>query len=146
VSHDRRFLDNVVTSTIAFEGDGRWQEYVGGYADWLRQAAARDRATVQSSTVRGAPGSPGPTGAPVSTAKRKLSYNEQREFEALPERIAALEEEQKTLETRSAAPEFYKEGAEAIRTVMTRLETIGNELHVAYERWLELEALATKSS
>jgi ATP-binding cassette subfamily F protein uup len=148
VSHDRRFLDNVVTSTIAFEGDGRWQEYVGGYADWLRQSAS-SRAFVQEPLAR--EGRTQQSQAPVasagdrqSSAKRKLSYKEQREFEALPERIAALEDEQKTLEARSAAPEFYKEGAEAIRAVLERLAAINNELHVAYERWLELESVGSQ--
>jgi ATP-binding cassette subfamily F protein uup len=148
VSHDRRFLDNVVTSTIAFEGDGRWQEYVGGYADWLRQSTS-SRAFVQEPLAK--EGRTQQSQAPVASAgdrqsfaKRKLSYKEQREFEALPERIAALEDEQKTLEARSAAPEFYKEGAEAIRTVLERLEGINNELHIAYERWLELESVGSQ--
>jgi ATP-binding cassette subfamily F protein uup len=160
VSHDRRFLDNVVTSTIAFEGDGRWHEYVGGYADWLRQtagrrgaAAAAARAPAPMAPARArAPMAPARARAPMAparapaeaVARRKLSYNEQREYDALPARIAALEEEQKALETRSAAPEFYKEGADAIRTVLERLETIGNELHVAYERWMELEAVVSQ--
>ena len=149
VSHDRRFLDNVVTSTIAFEGNARWQEYVGGYADWLRQSASQGDARVSGVT-----GSPvhGFTSSPVQESKeagghparKKLSYKEQREYDALPERIAALEEEQRTLEARSGAPEFYKEGAESIRAVMARIEAISNELHVAYERWLELEAVASQ--
>ncbi|HUE87107.1 MAG TPA: ATP-binding cassette domain-containing protein [Vicinamibacterales bacterium] len=150
VSHDRRFLDNVVTSTIAFEGQGRWLEYVGGYHDWLRQRGS----TVQGFAVHGpeghdspvrasaAPASPAP--APPAAAKRKLSYKDQRELEALPATIAALEEEQKTLEARAAAPEFYKEGADAIRGVLERIEAVGNDLHVAYERWVELEAMASQ--
>jgi ABC transport system ATP-binding/permease protein len=140
VSHDRRFLDNVVTSTIACEGGGTWREYVGGYTDWLRQKSEFQGSTIpefQGSTVPEFQGSKGP-----ELVKRKLSYNEQREFAALPDRIAALEAEQKTLEARSAAPEFYKEGAEAIGTVLSRLQDINNELHVAYERWLELEAVS----
>jgi ATP-binding cassette subfamily F protein uup len=171
VSHDRRFLDNVVTSTIAFEGDGVWQEYVGGYTDWLRQRATRvlprvgsaagtagsgsNRApsasggssagAVSASAAVGADGA-SRAGSPVAqpAARRKLSYKEQREYESLPARIAALEEEQKTLEARSAAAEFYKEGSEQIRAVMERLAAIGDELHVAYERWLELESVASQ--
>ena len=166
VSHDRRFLDNVVTSTIAFEGDGVWQEYVGGYTDWLRQRASpnvvargagasgagasapgtrsapgagSERGAVSETDAAGVPGAPAP-----STARRKLSYKEQREYESLPARIATLEEEQKTLEARTAAPEFYKEGSEQIRAVMERLAAIGDELHVAYERWLELESVASQ--
>ena len=145
VSHDRRFLDNVVTSTIAFEGEGRWQEYVGGYNDWLRQrsAVAGVRGTTETSTTRRAvEREAGPP--PAAATRRKLSYKEQREYEGLPARIAALEDEQKALEARSADPGFYKEGAEAIRAVLERIEAVGNELHVAYERWLELESIASQ--
>jgi ATP-binding cassette subfamily F protein uup len=147
VSHDRRFLDNVVTSTIALEGAGEWREYVGGYADWVRQRGSgvpKFRGSgvpeFQGSEVPGFSGSgePPPSSAAV---RRRLSYNEQREFASLPGRIAALEIEQKTLEARSAAPDFYKERANDIRAVLGRLEEINNELHVAYERWLELEAV-----
>jgi ATP-binding cassette subfamily F protein uup len=144
VSHDRRFLDNVVTSTIAFEGEGRWQEYVGGYHDWLRQ---RPRAGADSPAAGHGPADENQKETPaplVPPAKRKLSYKEQRELEALPARIAALEEEQKALEARAAAPDFYKEGADVIRTVLDRSEAVGMELHVAYERWLELEAIASQ--
>jgi ATP-binding cassette subfamily F protein uup len=151
VSHDRRFLDNVVTSTIAFEGEGRWQEYVGGYGDWLRQRGSRVHgftgSQVQGSRVQGSrvQGS-GVQGSKVlegaTTVKRKLSYKEQRELEALPARIAALEEEQKALEARTVAPEFYQEGAETIRAVLERSEAVSMEVHVAYERWLELEAVS----
>jgi ABC transport system ATP-binding/permease protein len=139
VSHDRRFLDNVVTSTIAFEGHGRWQEYVGGYADWLRQSRASPVAPVAALVSAPAAGT-----ANAPAASRKLSYKERREYEALPARIAALEDEHKALEARSASPEFYKEGADAIRAVLSRIEAVGNELHVAYERWLELESIATR--
>lgn len=174
VSHDRRFLDNVVTSTIAWEGDARWQEYVGGYQDWLRQrsvtapasargmagaspalgsvtaaAASSDHAASAGSSDEAAraTSSVGTTiekgGARAAApAKRKLSYKEQREYEALPARIAALEDEQKTLEARVAAAGFYKEGAETIREVLDRTASLSDELHVAYERWLELEALS----
>ena len=149
VSHDRRFLDNVVTSTIAFEGNGRWQEYVGGYADWLRQSASRSPvhgsepggSAVEEPTVHHSPTQTA-TGVSVERAtKRKLSYKEQRELQALPERIAALEEEQKVLEARAASPDFYKEGGDTIRVVLERIEALGHELHVAYERWLELESI-----
>jgi ATP-binding cassette subfamily F protein uup len=136
VSHDRRFLDNVVTSTIAFEGNGRVAEYVGGYEDWLRQ---RPPAGALS------PGGPD-TDARVArgfspAAKRKLTYNEQREFEALPSRIAQLEAEQQELRARSAGPGFYKEGAEAIRTVIARLEALDSLLDSAYGRWNDLDSI-----
>ena len=140
VSHDRRFLDNVVTSTIANEGDGRWQEYVGGYTDYERQRPAPDlpeavpgRAGGSSARVASAAGE--------SAARRRLSFKEQRELAALPALITTLEEEQRTLEARATGPDFYKEGGAAIRDVLARLEAIGNELHVAYERWLELDSI-----
>ena len=158
VSHDRRFLDNVVTSTIAFEGGGQVREYVGGYQDWLRQTASSPARPPRppspllqgavsqqlSSAVRRAEASPpSPAGGalPGVAAKRKLSFKEQRELAALPDRIASLEAEQKDLEERSHSPAFYKEGADAIRAALTRLEAVRNELHVAYERWLELDAI-----
>ena len=83
----------------------------------------------------------GPSAPLVAPRRRKLTYNEQRELESLPARIAALEDEQKTLEARALAPEFYKEGGDTIRAVLERTEALGNELHVAYERWLELESI-----
>ncbi len=140
VSHDRVFLDNVVTSTIVFEGDGRVEEYVGGYADWLRQ-----RRKVESAPAAGARTSSAPVPAPgpptqSSAAARKLSYKEQRELEALPGRIEALESEHAQLQAAMAAPEFYKEGADAIAKAMARNGAVEEELLVAYERWDELEA------
>jgi ATP-binding cassette subfamily F protein uup len=142
VSHDRRFLDNVVTSTIAFEGDGRVQEYVGGYEDWLRQ---RPRPAVAAGGAAAQKPGPttdaGPTTGPTTAAKRKLTFNEQRELERLPAHIAALEAEQKELEARSAAPDFYKEGAEEIRGVLARIDSINGDLLAAYERWDLLDSI-----
>jgi ATP-binding cassette subfamily F protein uup len=152
VSHDRRFLDNVVTSTIAHEGDGRWQEYVGGYTDYERQRPApAARMATAASAAPSAPSAPNAPNAPnapsalsaASAPRRKLSFKEQRELASLPDRITTLEEEQRTLEARATAADFYKEGA-AIRDVLARLEAVGNELHVAYERWLELESIGTQ--
>jgi ATP-binding cassette subfamily F protein uup len=143
VSHDRRFLDNVVTSTIAHEGDGRWQEYVGGYTDYERQRPApAARMATAASAASAAPSAPNALSA-ASAPRRKLSFKEQRELASLPDRITTLEEEQRTLEARATAADFYKEGA-AIRDVLARLEAVGNELHVAYERWLELESIGTQ--
>jgi ATP-binding cassette subfamily F protein uup len=139
VSHDRRFLDNVVTSTIAFEGDGKVQEYVGGYEDWVRQRPAVGAPV--SSPVRPRVASAGLKAVPTTAAKRKLTFNEQRELERLPAHIAALESEQKELEARSAAPDFYKEGADEIRTVLARIEAINGELLAAYERWDILDSV-----
>jgi len=146
VSHDRVFLDRVVTSTLAFEGEGRVTEYVGGWADYLRQTAAGDRSPAGARDLRP---SPRPIERepeqPVTTpaaAKRKLSYNEQREREALPARISALEDEQRLLRAFSESAEFYREPAERIREVMSRLDALGPELEAALERWFELEERA----
>ena len=144
VSHDRRFLDNVVTSTIAFEGEGKVQEYVGGYEDWLRQRPPVVVAGPGFSPVKSAAGSADLKVGPTTAVKRKLTFNEQREFERLPARIAALEAEQKALETRSAAADFYKEGADDIRTVLARIDAVHQELLEAYERWDVLDSVASK--
>ena len=159
VSHDRRFLNNVVTSTLSFEGGGVVRENVGDYDDWKKhsatvrmfQSADVQSAKVESATVRGAvEQSATVRSAEVRSAevrradeapaaRRKRSYKEQREYEALPGKIEALEAEERELAERMAGPEFYKEGAEAIKTVMARVESIKAELVSAYERWSELE-------
>ncbi len=131
VSHDRRFLDNVVTSTIAFEGEGRLEEYVGGYADYLRQRAVP--VTSQASTSKPQAPSPKP--------KKKRSFKEDREFNELPERIAALEEEQKSLQAKLADSEFYKQGGATIQEAVDRLAQIDRELHAALERWDALDSI-----
>jgi ATP-binding cassette subfamily F protein uup len=155
VSHDRVFLDNVVTSTIVFEGGGRIQEYVGGYVDWLRQR--RTGVTSGSASARSAPAdSPEPARSPTAAARRpsagtggepakgvrktKLSYNEQRELAALPARIEALESEHAQLQSTIASPDFYREGADAIAKTMARHGAVEEELLAAYERWDELKA------
>ena len=132
VSHDRTFLDHVVTSTLVFEGGGNVREYVGGYVDWLRQRPATPAAVEM-------PREPPPK-KPKSARTGKLSFNEQREFQALPDRITALEEEQAALQARVAAPEFYKEGADAIRTTLQRVEDVRVELDTALARWDELDS------
>jgi ATP-binding cassette subfamily F protein uup len=135
VSHDRVFLDRIVTSTLAFEGDGRVVEYVGGYEDYLRQRTP----------VAGAPDGTAAAiekGGQTRVRPRRLSYREQRELEALPAQIALLEEEQKRLQEESHAPQFYRAGADHIRGVLARLEAIGSELAALLERWIELEDAA----
>jgi ATP-binding cassette subfamily F protein uup len=142
VSHDRVFLDRVVTSTLAFEGDGRVTEYVGGYEDYLRQRAAGGRGA-QDGGRKGA--------AKTETAERKrekprrLTYKEQRELDALPERIGALEAEQATLKEETASPEFYKSSAARIHSVLARLDAVHVELDAALARWVELEAIVDQS-
>ena len=134
VSHDRAFLDNVVSSTLVLSGDGRVKEYVGGYSDVMRQ----QRKAAQATAPPKPPAAPAPK--PTARARRKLSYHEQRELDALPAQIGALEAEQATLYTRLADPAFYQEkGPDAAAEVQARLATIGTDLETAYERWETLE-------
>jgi ATP-binding cassette subfamily F protein uup len=201
VSHDRRFLDNVITSTLAFEGRGHIGEYVGGYEDWKRQSggaplprpvgaepaaapaapaapaakkpaapaaasapAAKARASkAQKAAGRPAASSAKPTAsgggsgssaavktaspAAVKTAppKRKLSFKEQREFDALPGTIEQLEAEQEALARAVAAPDFYKQPAATIQATLDRVQAAARELELAMARWDELDSLVAKS-
>jgi len=124
-----------VTSTIAFEGNGRVAEYVGGYEDWLRQRPSNTDVPV----ARGFSPAAKPLLSPAP--KRKLTFKEQRELDALPSQIAQLEAEQQELRARSAGAGFYKEGAEAIRTVLARLEMLESLLETAYGRWNDLDSV-----
>jgi len=133
VSHDRKFLDNVVTSTLAFEGNGVVRECVGGYEDWLRQKSAR----IEPEPPTPVP-PPRPARAREAGPRRKLSFKEQRELESLPALIEALETEERELQQRIAGPEFYKEGAEAIKAALARAQAAAAEREAAYARWVEL--------
>jgi ATP-binding cassette subfamily F protein uup len=143
VSHDRRFLDNVVTSTLAFEGDGKVQEYVGGYEDWQRQSKLPKPVVRQpqegAASTKQAPSPQAPK--PPSPKKSKRTHKEEKEFLDLPKRIAALEEEQTQLQAAMARPEFYKEGADAIKKTMSRVEAVEQELLTAMARWDELDSV-----
>jgi ABC transport system ATP-binding/permease protein len=141
VSHDRAFIDHVVTSTLVFEGDGRIQEYVGGYEDWLRQRrqaepAPTRRVAAPSVANDGAVGANG-------VAPRKPSYKEQRELEQLPSRIEALEAEQQQLQAVVTSPEFYKRPAADIHEALRRLEELETLLLAAYARWDALDSLTS---
>jgi ABC transport system ATP-binding/permease protein len=142
VSHDRAFLDNVVTSTFVFEGDGRVQEYVGGYEDWVRQRLAEKSAATRKSRASETASVPPekPKTTKIVVKPRKLSFKEQRELDGLPAAIDALETEQRALAARIAAPEFYKEGADAIKQALARTEAVPLELAKVYARWAELDA------
>ena len=143
VSHDRAFLDNVVTQTIASEGEGIWHEYAGGYQDWAdyqarrraEEAAPREVKRVQTVAE-----------ASVQTPKlkadgsRKLSYKEARELAELPERIAALEEEQKTISQRLEDPALYQAQPQEAQALSVRLTAIDDELMLLLERWEALES------
>jgi ATP-binding cassette subfamily F protein uup len=148
VSHDRAFLDNVVTSTLVFEGGGRIGEYVGGYADWLRQTggkpgkvaqAAPSAADAQNAAAR-SPGIPPPTASPTAVGRR-LSYKEQRELAALPETIQRLEREQSQVQSLLNDPDHFKRSPAAAAADLQRLNELAVELEAAYSRWDSLESL-----
>jgi ATP-binding cassette subfamily F protein uup len=140
VSHDRAFLDNVVTSTLVFEGEGQVQEYVGGYEDWLRQRPAPG-APVAPPPVPVERPQPVPAPAPVRPQTRtKLSYKDKLQLEALPAQIEALETEQRELQARLASAEFYKEAPPAIAGALERVKALEAELAATYARWEALEA------
>jgi ATP-binding cassette subfamily F protein uup len=141
VSHDRAFLDNVVTSTFVFEGDGRVQEYVGGYEDWLRQRPAAGGATASAERDVRSPGATAASAERSAPQRKKLSYNEQRELAELPARIDALESEQRRLAEKIGGPEFYREGGDAIGAALARAASLSHELASVYARWAELESL-----
>lgn len=141
VSHDRRFLDRVVTSTLVHEGPGRWREYEGGVEDWLAQAArSASAAKAERKAEAPAPAAPAPAPAPVAAPKRKLSYKEQRELDALPAQIEALEREQAALQAELAGTALYTQGAARIAEVTARAAQIDEELMVLLERWTALGA------
>lgn len=146
VSHDRAFLDNVVTSTLVFEGEGRVREYVGGYQDWLRQGGSPRLLGVQTredSKPAPAKAEPVPAAAPVAAAaapaKRKLSYKEQRELDALPGAIETAEIELEALQTAIADPGFYQLPNEVTQAKLARMDALQAELDRLIERWAELE-------
>ena len=129
VSHDRAFLDNVVTQTLAAEGGGAWKEYVGGYTDWVRQrpaAVTEDKA--------------GSKAAVREKGRVKLSYKEVRELESLPGEIESLEAEQQALAAKAAAPEYFRQPAEALRGDQKRNAEIEALMMKKLERWESLES------
>ncbi|MET0333651.1 MAG: ATP-binding cassette domain-containing protein [Rhizobacter sp.] len=145
VSHDRRFLDNVVTSTIAWEGDespGLWREYEGGYEDWKAQQS-RARGMREKNTRAASAPSPAPTPAPAPAAPKrpKLSYKEQRELDGLPARIESLESEQKQLGEQLSGTAIYSGDAQVLAQTQARFSQIETELLEALERW---EVLGSK--
>ena len=145
VSHDRTFIDHVVTSTLVFEGEGRVQEYVGGYEDWLRQrpdaAAVKTVVTAAAGEVK-RPDKPAGKSADKPGAPAKATYREQQELKQLPGRIEALELEQRELAARVAGADFYKESGESIASALDRLGALDREILEAYARWSELDARA----
>lgn len=137
VSHDRQFLNNVVTSTLVLQGDGIVAEYVGGYDDWLRQSK---KTLAPQQPTKKTP-VPKTETKPASDKPRKLSYKENKELEALPKLIETLETEQKKLHDDMTDPEFYKQKGPEIAAITTRLEELSKQLENAYGRWETLEGL-----
>jgi ATP-binding cassette subfamily F protein uup len=138
VSHDRTFLDNVVTQVIVAEGEGQWREFVGGYSDWerVRETVAASAKAVKPAVKE----APAPAAAPAAAKTKKLSFKEQRELDELPQRISALEDEQTALNLQLSDPDFYKKNASEARRVNDRIAAIDVELTAALERWAEIEA------
>ena len=156
VSHDRAFLDNVVTSTLVWEGGGEWREYVGGYEDWLRQkksgraagraAAAQVSAAAKSSApakLSTAPKPASPNTAGAKAAPRRGGNKERRELGEMPKRIETLEAERQRLFDRMASPDFYSGPGAEIARARQELATLEATIQQAYARWTELESLAT---
>ncbi|MEO7190141.1 MAG: ATP-binding cassette domain-containing protein [Vicinamibacterales bacterium] len=168
VSHDRAFLDNVVTSVFAFEGNGSIREYVGGYEDWQRQRKAGEsllgagnpgRETTTPPPTAAEPAAPPTSKGPSSKkspasgknppagtsapAKPKLSFKEQRELESLPARIETLEQDVRALEAQLGSPEFYRGPAGSVKGAVDRLQQLRLELERVYARWHDLESRTT---
>ena len=138
VSHDRAFLDNVVTSTLVFEGDGRVNEYVGGYSDWLRQRRA---IAVAAKTPSPRPAPP-PARGSAAAKTRKLSYKDQRELDAMPAAIQLLEAEQAELTAAIGDPELFRREPAAANAAVQRLQSVQQQLDAAFARWEALESAA----
>ena len=153
VSHDRQFLDNIVTSTLVFEGEGRVAEYVGGYTDWIRQRPQIDKSSVSKSPVSKSSVSKGAAGntsvktpetanaEKVKRASTKLSYKLQRELDALPQEIELAENEVEAQQAICAAPDFYQGDHENVAAQLDRLAQLEQRLESLMERWVELEAM-----
>ncbi len=145
VSHDRAFLDNVVTSVIAFEGEGRVREYVGGYQDWIRQGGKFPTEST-SQTTETKPKADTSTSdvnkpAPASKVKSKLSYKLQREFDGMPDAIANLEAEIETFQQITGAADFYSGDAQKVQDTLAKMAEKEQQLETTMERWLELEEM-----
>lgn len=142
VSHDRAFLDNVVTQVIAAEGEGCWKEYAGGYDDWLRVRKAAPVATAPASPKPVVTRKDASASAPLPEKALKLSWKEQRELEALPDRIAALEKEQAVVQARLNDPATYRDCSLEIPGLSARLQALEAEVETAMLRWEDLESRA----
>ena len=137
VSHDRRFLDNVVTSTLSFEGLGRINDYVGGYSDWLQHGSkARPRQTPEK-TVKPVSGKPD---RKIAGKKKKPGFNEQRELSALTAKIEHLENHQNSLTRTISEPDFYTRSRNDINAALEEIKSISTQLEQCWQRWAELDS------
>jgi ATP-binding cassette subfamily F protein uup len=137
VSHDREFLDNVVTSTVVFEEDGQAREYVGGYSDWVRQGhqlAETENIAVAEARKHAV------NNRRKTASKTKLSYKEQRELDQLPGKIELLESNVSTLQSKIASPDFYSNDSEHVQMTLSKLGEIEGLLEQRVERWGELQS------
>ena len=147
VSHDRAFLDNVVTDLLVLDGSGSVRDFVGGYSDWERYRDA-GRAGSEGRTAKVATGTPPPAvGEPAARTARtkKLSYKEQRELDALPARLAALEADRTALQAAIAEPTFYQRPHAEVQRELQRMTALTAEIEAAYLRWEALEALTAEA-
>ncbi|HRL27421.1 MAG TPA: ATP-binding cassette domain-containing protein, partial [Alcaligenes sp.] len=141
VSHDRTFLDNVVTQVIAAEGDGHWGEYVGGYDEWLAQRPQTKPDTLAAAGTPTAATSAKPAAERSGMAAKtgRLAPWEEKELDALPEKIAAIEGQQAELANQLSAPDLYKDGSSRADEINRQLEQLNKELELLFERWEKLE-------
>lgn len=141
VSHDRDFLDNVVTSTLVFSGDGKIDEFVGGYKDYLQQQSA----VIDNAKPNQAQRETKAT-AETNKTQKKLSFKEQRELEELPKKIEQLELRMGELQKALNHEDFYKQDQDSVKKTLAELQTIESEIEKSYQRWDELEALSKSIS
>jgi ATP-binding cassette subfamily F protein uup len=141
VSHDRTFLDNVVTSTLVFEGKGQFTEYAGGYDDWERYQRQIPEAPATAPKRIDSRPSPARAEAKSNGKPRKLTYKEQRELETLPAKIEALEAEQSDLHVCMGQGDFYRQESDKITATLERLKAVTLELEASYQRWQDLESV-----
>ncbi len=144
VSHDRRFLDNVVTEVLAPEGNGKWREYVGGYAEWFAQRPAEALPVKKASPAKDEDKKSKPK--TQVQQKIKLSWRESRELEALPEKLEALEKEQSDLIARMSEGSYHTKPVDEIKADKNRLDALENEISAGYARWEELSAKADEAA
>ena len=139
VSHDRTFMDNVVTSVLAMQGDGVIGDYVGGYSDWERQRPAPRQQTNQDAASPAPAPKEKTTPRSLQKPKKKLGYREQQELNRLPEKIDALEDRQAKLTALVSDADFYQKPQDTITATLQELDQTTKELDHCYTRWAELE-------